>query len=75
MIPFMYKQLKEIYDKLVSMDFKIDSLKEASISKKLKASWLNKKDHQLENCLVMVGAAAKLKLSAAKVLVEKKRKF
>ena len=40
MTPFMYKQLKEIYDKLLSMVFKIDSLEEASISKKLKASWL-----------------------------------
>ena len=43
MIPFIYEQLKEIYDKLLSMVSKIDSLEEASISKKLKASWLNKK--------------------------------
>ena len=75
MIPFVYEQLKEIYDKLLSMVFKIDSLEEASISKKLKPSWLNKKEHQLENGLVNVGAATKLKLSAAKVLLEKKRKF
>ena len=71
----MYEQLKEIYDKLLSMVFKIDSLEEVSISKKLKASWLNKKEHQLENGLVNVGAATKLKLSAAKVSLEKKRKF
>ena len=70
----MYAQLKEIYDKLLSMVFKIDSLEEASISKKLKASWLNKKEHQLENGLVNVGAATKLKLSAAKISLEK-RKF
>ena len=57
------------------MVFKIDSLEEASISKKLKASWLNKKEHQLENGLVNIGAATKLKLSAAKVSLEKKRKF
>ena len=63
MIPFMYEQLKEIHD----IVFKIDSLEEASISKKLKASWLNKKGHQLENGLMNVGAATKLKLSAAKV--------
>ena len=41
----------------------------------LKASWLNKKEYQLENSLVNVGAAIKLKLSTAKVLLEKKRKF
>ena len=75
MIPSMSEQLKEIYDKVLSMVFKIDSLEEASISKKLKASWLNKKEHQLENVLVNVGAATKLKLSAAKVSLEKKRKF
>ena len=75
MIPFMYEQLKEIYDKLLNMAFKVDSLEEASISKKLKASSLNKKEHQLENGLVNVGAATKLKLSAAKVSLEKKRKF
>ena len=57
------------------MVFKIDSLEEASISKKLKASWLNKKQHQLQNGLVSVGAPKKLKLSSAKVLLEKKRKF
>ena len=75
MIPFMYEQLKEIYGKLLSMVFKIDSLEEASISRKLKPSWLNKKERQLENGLVNVGAATKLKLSAAKVSLEKKRKF
>ena len=75
MITFMYEQLKEIYDKLLSMVFKTDSLEEASISKKLKGSWLNKKEHQLENGLVNVGAATKLKISAAKVSLEKKRKF
>ena len=57
------------------MVFKIDSLGEASISKKLKAGWLNMKEHQLQNGLVNVGAPKKLKLSAAKVLLEKKRKF
>ena len=41
----------------------------------MKASWLNKNKHQLENDLVNVGAATKLKLIAAKVLLEKKRKF
>ena len=71
----MYEQLKEIYYKLLSMVFEIDSLEESSISKKLKASWLNKKEHQLENSLVNVGAATKLKLSAAKFSLEKKRKF
>ena len=75
MTPFMYEQLKEIYDKVLSMVFKIDSLEEASIFKKLKASWLSKKEHQLENVLVNVGAATKLKLNAAKVSLEKKRKF
>ena len=75
LIPFMYEQLKEIYDKLLSMVFKIDSLEQVSISKKLKASWLNKKKQHLENGLVNVGAATKLKLKAAKVLLEKKRKF
>ena len=53
----------------------IDSLEEASISKKLKTSWLNKKQHQLENGLVNVAAATKLKFNAAKVSLEKKRKF
>ena len=57
------------------MVFMIDSLEEASISKKLKTSWLNKKQHQLENGLVNVAAATKLKFDAAKVLLEKKRKF
>ena len=71
----MYKQLKKIYDKLLSMVFKIHTLEEASISKKLKANWLNKKEHQLESGLVNVGAATKLKLIAAKVSLEKKRKF
>ena len=75
LIPFMYEQLKEIYDKLLSIIFKIDSLEQVNISKKLKASWLNKKKQQLENGLVNVGAATKLKLKAAKVLLEKKRKF
>ena len=75
MIRFMYEQLKEIYDKLLSMVSKIGSLEEASICKKLKASWLDKKEHQLENGLVNVAAATKLKLSAARVSLEKKRKF
>ena len=75
LIPFMYEQLKEIYDKLLSMVFKIDSLEQVSTSKKLKASWLNKKKQHLENGLVNVGAATKSKLKAAKVLLEKKRKF
>ena len=75
LIPFMYEQLKEIYDKLLSIVFKIDSLEQVNISKKLKASWLNKKKQQLENGLVNVGAATKLKLKAAKVLLEKKQKF
>ena len=75
MIPFMNEQLKEIYDKLLSMAFKIDSFEEASISKKLKASWLNKKEHQLENGLVNVGAATKLKLSAAKFRLKRKGSF
>ena len=65
MIPFMYEQLKQIYDKLLSMVFMIDSLEEASISKKLKTSWLNKKQHQLENGLVNVAAVTKLKFNAA----------
>ena len=73
-ITFMYEQFKE-YDKLLSMVFKTDSFEKGSISKKLKASWLNKKEHQLENGLVNVGAARKLKVSAAKVSLEKKRKF
>ena len=75
MIPSMSEQLKEIYDKVLSMVFQIDSLQEASMSKKLKASWLNKKEHQLESGLVNVGAPTKLKLSAAKILLEKKKKF
>ena len=57
------------------MVFKTDSPEEASISKKLKRSWLNEKEHQLENGLVNVGAATKFKLSAAKVSLETKRKF
>ena len=57
------------------MVFMIDSLEEASISKKLKTSWLNKKQHQLENGLVNVAAVTKLKFNAAKVSLEKKRKF
>ena len=57
------------------MVFKIDSLKEASIFKKLKASQLNKEEHQLENSLANVGAAAKLKLNAATFCLRRKGSY
>ena len=57
------------------MVFKIDSLKEASIFKKLKTSRLNKEEHQLENSVVNVGAGAKLKLIAATFCLRRKGSY
>ena len=57
------------------MVFKIDSLKEASIFKKLKTSRLNKEEHQLENSVVNVVAGAKLKLIAATFCLRRKGSY
>ena len=75
MIPFMYEQLEDIYDKLLSKVFRTDVLQKTSITKKLKQEFITKKENQLENGLVDIGAATKLKLNSVKVSAEKKRKF
>ena len=76
MIPFMFSELEKIYTKLLRLVFRRNCLEEtSSITKRLKRDWLEKKENHLEDGLVDIGAAAKLKLQESKVKAEAKRKF
>ena len=74
MVPFMFSQLKKLFDKLHWLIFRQDSLT-ASITEKLKKRWLENTEHHLENGLVNIGAATKALLKKILVSSEKKRKF
>ena len=76
MIPFMFEELERIYNKLLRLVIRSDSLEETqSITKRLKKEWLENKANHLENGLVDTVAATKLKLRDTKVRVETKRNF
>ena len=76
MIPFMFEELERIYNKLLHLVIRRDSLEETqSITKRLKKEWLENKANHLENGLVDIGAATKLKLRDTKVRAETKRNF
>ena len=74
MVPFMFAELKKIFDKLHRLVFRQESLA-ASITDKLKKKWLSNTEHHLENGLVDLGAATKKLLNDVMVSAEKKRKF
>ena len=71
----MFEELERIYNKLLRLVIRRDSLEETqSITKRLK-EWLENKANHLENDLVHIGAATKLKLRDTKVRAETKRNF
>ena len=71
MIPFMFSELEKIYTKLLRLVFRTNCLEETFITKRLNRDWLE----NLEDGLVDIGVAAKLKLQESKVKAEAKRKF
>ena len=76
LIPFMFEELERIYNKLLRLVIRRDSLEETqSITKRLKKECLENKANDLENGLVDIGAATKLKLHDTKVRAETKRNF
>ena len=76
MIPFMFTELENIYNKLWTLVFRQSCLeKTTSIANRLKKDWIENKENHLENGLVDIGAATKMKLREANVKSESKRKF
>ena len=76
MLPFMYNELSQILTRLLGLIYRKEKLDEAStLPKIMKVDWPNKKENQLDDCLIDVGAAAKNSLTKAKVAAEKKRPF
>ena len=72
----MFEELERIYNKLLRLVIRRDSLEETqSITKRLKKEWHENKANHLENFLVDAGAATKLKLRETKVRAETKRNF
>ena len=72
----MFEELERIYNKLLRLVIRRDSLEETqSITKRLKKEWLENKANHLENGLVDIGAATKLKLRDTKVRAETKGNF
>ena len=75
MIPFMFTELENIYNKLLRLVFRQSCLeKTTSIANRLKKDWIKNKENHLENGLVDTGAATKLKLQKTNVKSESKRK-
>ena len=76
MLPFMYDELSQILTCLLGLIYRKEKLDEANtLPKIMKVDWLNKKENQLDDCLIDVGAAEKNSLTKAKVAAEKKRQF
>ena len=75
MIPFMFTELENIYNKLLRLVFRQSCLEKISISSRLKKVCIENKENHIENGLVDIGAATKLKLQKANVRSESKRKF
>ena len=76
MIPFMFTELENVYNKLLTLVFRQSCLeKTTSIANRLKKDWIENKENHLENGLVGIGAATKLKLQKTNIKSESKRKF
>ena len=76
MIPFMFTELENTYNKLLRLEFRQSCLeKTTSIANRLKKDWIGSKENYLENGHVETGAAIKLKLQKTNVKSESKRKF
>ena len=76
MIPFMFTELENIYNKLLRLVFRQTCLKKTtSIANRLRKDWIENKENYLENDLVNIGAATKLKLQKTNVKSESKRKL
>ena len=76
MIPFMFTKLENIYNKLLRLVFRQTCLKKTtSIANRLRKDWIENKENHLENDLMNIGAATKLKLQKKNVKSESKRKL
>ena len=72
----MFTELENIYNKLLRLVFRQTCLKKTtSIANRLRKDWIENKENYLENDLVNIGAATKLKLQKTNVKSESKRKF
>ena len=62
LVPFMFTELENIYNKLLRLVFRQSSLEKAtSAANRLKKDWIENKENHLENGLVDIDAATKLK--------------
>ena len=74
MIPFMFTELENIYNKLLRLMFRQRYLEKiTSIANRQKKDWIENKENHLENGLFDIGAATKLKLQKKKMLSQNQK--
>ena len=76
MIPFMFTKLENIYIKLLRLAFRQSRLKKTtSVVNRLKKDWIKNKENHLENDLMDIVTAPKLKLLKNKCQVRIKKEI